>query len=228
MNDLDEQIQKLKASKQLPQHIAIIMDGNGRWAKHRGQPRPAGHLAGAAAVRRTVEAAPDLGITTLTLYAFSSENWKRPADEVQILSGMFEGRTTGTPIALVIENTDARSRDYENIKRQLRPGHADRIRRDGHFRRVDAGTRRNGAGGRTAAARTGGRFAPTPPFTDPPAATGGDDRFVRQAEIGVSQPDVDYLDDQAITIQAIPPSDGELRYRGCRAGTTSSRGISTS
>jgi undecaprenyl diphosphate synthase len=68
-----------------PLHVAIIMDGNGRWATTRGKPRRAGHRAGAAAVRRTVEAAPSLGINTLTLYAFSSDNWKRPADEVSSL-----------------------------------------------------------------------------------------------------------------------------------------------
>jgi undecaprenyl diphosphate synthase len=66
-------------------HVAIIMDGNGRWATRRGKPRRTGHRAGAAAVRRTVEAAPALGIATLTLYAFSSDNWKRPVEEVSNL-----------------------------------------------------------------------------------------------------------------------------------------------
>jgi undecaprenyl diphosphate synthase len=66
-------------------HVAIIMDGNGRWATRRGLPRSAGHRAGVAAVRRVVESAPDLGVTTLTLFAFSSDNWKRPAEEVQAL-----------------------------------------------------------------------------------------------------------------------------------------------
>ena len=69
-------------------HLAIIMDGNGRWAKARRLPRLAGHRAGVEAVRRVVEAAPDLGIEVLTLYAFSSENWKRPADEVADLMGL--------------------------------------------------------------------------------------------------------------------------------------------
>ncbi len=69
-------------------HLAIIMDGNGRWAKARRLPRVAGHRAGVEAVRRVVEAAPDLGIEVLTLYAFSSENWKRPADEVSDLMGL--------------------------------------------------------------------------------------------------------------------------------------------
>jgi undecaprenyl diphosphate synthase len=66
-------------------HAAIIMDGNGRWAQARGRSRPAGHLAGADAVRRTVEAAPDCGVDVLTLYAFSSDNWRRPLDEVGAL-----------------------------------------------------------------------------------------------------------------------------------------------
>jgi undecaprenyl diphosphate synthase len=72
----------------LPAHIAIIMDGNGRWAGRRNQPRVAGHRAGAAAVRATVEAAARLGIPYLTLYAFSTENWKRPRLEVEALMGL--------------------------------------------------------------------------------------------------------------------------------------------
>jgi len=71
-----------------PLHVAIIMDGNGRWAKSRGLPRTAGHKRGAEAVRRTVEAAREMGIGYLTLYAFSSENWKRPAGEVTDLMGL--------------------------------------------------------------------------------------------------------------------------------------------
>jgi len=64
-------------------HVAIIMDGNGRWATRRGLPRVAGHRAGVTAARRVVERAPDVGIRWLTLYAFSSDNWRRPADEVK-------------------------------------------------------------------------------------------------------------------------------------------------
>jgi len=69
-------------------HAAIIMDGNGRWAVERGLPRAAGHRAGVESVRRAVEAAPALGIGTLTLYAFSSANWERPAGEVRALLGL--------------------------------------------------------------------------------------------------------------------------------------------
>lgn len=72
----------------LPSHVAIIMDGNGRWAARRNQPRVAGHRAGAEAVRATVEAAARLGISYLTLYAFSTENWKRPRLEVEALMGL--------------------------------------------------------------------------------------------------------------------------------------------
>ena len=70
-------------------HVGIIMDGNGRWANARGWQRVAGHRAGARAVRKVVEAAPDLGIGTLTLYAFSTDNWKRPRPEVQALMQLF-------------------------------------------------------------------------------------------------------------------------------------------
>jgi len=74
--------------KQESLHVAIIMDGNGRWATGRGLPRTAGHRAGADAVRRVVEAAPKLGITTLTLFAFSSDNWRRPRAEVSALMAL--------------------------------------------------------------------------------------------------------------------------------------------
>jgi len=71
-------------------HVAIIMDGNGRWAEARGLPRIAGHRRGADAVRRTVESAVRLGVSTLTLYAFSSDNWKRPRAEVAALMDLLE------------------------------------------------------------------------------------------------------------------------------------------
>lgn len=71
-----------------PTHVAIIMDGNGRWAKARGLPRVAGHRRGADAVRRVVRGAGELGIPVLTLFAFSTENWSRPADEVSDLMGL--------------------------------------------------------------------------------------------------------------------------------------------
>jgi undecaprenyl diphosphate synthase len=72
----------------VPRHVAIIMDGNGRWAKQRGLPRAAGHRAGAEAVRRTLQAAVDHGVEVVTLYAFSSENWRRSDEEIADLTGL--------------------------------------------------------------------------------------------------------------------------------------------
>ncbi|HTJ89918.1 MAG TPA: polyprenyl diphosphate synthase [Acidocella sp.] len=74
------------SSRPIPLHVAIIMDGNGRWAAARGLPRAAGHREGAKAVRRTIEAAIAKGVRYLTLFAFSSENWRRPAEEVSDLT----------------------------------------------------------------------------------------------------------------------------------------------
>ncbi|MCR2746977.1 isoprenyl transferase [Limnobacter parvus] len=73
----------------IPKHVAIVMDGNGRWAKSRLMPRIAGHKRGVDAVKRTVEACCELGIEHLTLFAFSSENWRRPAEEVSLLMRLF-------------------------------------------------------------------------------------------------------------------------------------------
>jgi undecaprenyl diphosphate synthase len=72
----------------VPRHVAIIMDGNGRWAKARGLPHAAGHKQGAEAARRTLRAAGEAGVECLTLYAFSSENWRRPEDEINDLMGL--------------------------------------------------------------------------------------------------------------------------------------------
>jgi undecaprenyl diphosphate synthase len=74
---------------QVPAHVAVIMDGNGRWAKERGKVRLAGHKAGIGAVRETIRCASDVGVRYLTIYAFSSENWKRPEDEVRGLMDLF-------------------------------------------------------------------------------------------------------------------------------------------
>lgn len=74
----------------VPTHVAIIMDGNGRWAKARGLPRAAGHRAGSENLRRVLRAAADFGIRILTVYAFSTENWERPRQEVRVLLGLVE------------------------------------------------------------------------------------------------------------------------------------------
>ena len=92
-------------------HVAIIMDGNGRWATRRRLPRSAGHRAGVKTVRKVVEAAPGLGITTLTLFAFSSDNWRRPPDEVSALMrllSLYLGRETARCIEQGVRLDDSR------------------------------------------------------------------------------------------------------------------------
>ena len=87
----------------IPRHIAIIMDGNGRWAKQRFLPRIAGHKQGAEAVRKTVRACGELGVEQLTLFAFSSENWRRPKEEVKFLMDLFV-RTLEEEVAKLHQN----------------------------------------------------------------------------------------------------------------------------
>ena len=137
----------------LPRHIAIIMDGNGRWAQSRGLPRIAGHRRGAEAVRRTVTAAAEIGIPYLTLFGFSSENWKRPLDEIDDLMGLLRhylrgeiaelhgqgvrlrvigetGRLSADIITL-IDNAEALTRGSHNRGRGQERGSAARRRRRG-------------------------------------------------------------------------------------------------
>ena len=82
--------ESLSSSSHGARHVAIIMDGNGRWAKRRGMPRTVGHRAGVNALKRTVEAAPTLGVEWLTVFGFSTENWSRPASEVSELMGLLK------------------------------------------------------------------------------------------------------------------------------------------
>jgi len=89
-------------------HVAVVPDGNGRWAAVRQRPRTDGHRAGARAVRRTVEAAPGLGIGTLTMYAFSSDNWHRPEGEVLALMRLFEQYLRGESARCVVEGVRVR------------------------------------------------------------------------------------------------------------------------
>jgi undecaprenyl diphosphate synthase len=91
-----------------PSHVAIIMDGNGRWAESRGLPRLAGHKRGAERVREVVESCPDLGITHLTLFAFSTENWKRPVQEVTGLMRLFRRYIKKEGARLVAEGARVR------------------------------------------------------------------------------------------------------------------------
>jgi len=92
----------------LPRHVAIIMDGNGRWAKKRHLPRSAGHVAGVSTVRGIVRAASDIGLDYLTLYAFSSDNWKRPPTEVSHLMGLFRAYFRDDTDELVARNVRVR------------------------------------------------------------------------------------------------------------------------
>ena len=86
----DDLLQQLRLNGAVPRHVAVIMDGNGRWARERGRPREFGHRAGMRAVREAVEAAADVGVEVLNLFAFSQENWHRPQGEVAALMALLE------------------------------------------------------------------------------------------------------------------------------------------
>jgi undecaprenyl diphosphate synthase len=124
-----------------PRHVALIMDGNGRWAQRRGLPRAVGHREGVQALRRTIKAAPDLGVECLTVFGFSTENWSRPADEVSDLMGLVRafvgsdlnrldkagvrvkvlGRRKGLPndIAAIVERTEAQTAGNDKFLLQV-------------------------------------------------------------------------------------------------------------
>lgn len=113
---------ELVRSGKIPSHVAVIMDGNGRWAEERGLPRAAGHQAGIASVRDATRSARELGISHLTLYAFSTENWKRPGKEVSMLMGLLrkmlheeleEMRENGVRLN-VIGQTNALPKEVQN------------------------------------------------------------------------------------------------------------------
>jgi len=133
----------------VPRHVAIIMDGNGRWARQRHLPRIAGHRKGAAAVRATVQACGELGIEHLTLFAFSSENWRRPADEVSALMELF---------ATAIEQEVSRLHEHGVCFRVI----GDRARFEPRLQQLIADAESTTAGNRrmtlTIAANYGGRW----------------------------------------------------------------------
>src|SRR5213594_1669389 len=108
LSDLLHQIDR----NALPAHVAIIMDGNGRWARRRGLPRVAGHRAGINAVRQVVEGSAELGISVLTLYAFSVENWKRPHTEVATLMQLLKEF-----LSKELENIDKNNIQFRTIGR---------------------------------------------------------------------------------------------------------------
>lgn len=125
------------APAKAPRHVAIIMDGNGRWAKQRGRPRTFGHAEGVEALRRTVEAAGELGVQYLTVFGFSTENWRRPAEEVSALFDLLrlyvardldklaregvrvriigERKGLQADIAQIIENAEAKTRHNDKL-----------------------------------------------------------------------------------------------------------------
>ncbi|MEX6634162.1 isoprenyl transferase [Hyphococcus lacteus] len=110
-----------KSDLRAPKHVAIIMDGNGRWAKARGLTRTEGHKEGVEAARRSVEAARELGLTHLTLYSFSTENWRRPAGEIRDLMGLLREFIVGDLPRLKEENCRVRIiGDRENLSLDLR------------------------------------------------------------------------------------------------------------
>lgn len=86
----DDLLTQIRLQGAVPRHVAVIMDGNGRWARERHLPRPLGHRAGMRAVRETVEGAIEVGVEIVTLFAFSDENWQRPASEISALMGLLE------------------------------------------------------------------------------------------------------------------------------------------
>lgn len=124
-----------------PRHVALIMDGNGRWAQRRGLPRAVGHREGVQALRRTIKAAPELGVECLTVFGFSTENWSRPADEVSDLMGLVRafvgsdlnrldaagvqvrvlGRRKGLPddIAAIVARAEAQTADNRKFLLQV-------------------------------------------------------------------------------------------------------------
>jgi undecaprenyl diphosphate synthase len=87
---MSSNIEQLRPTRKAPRHVAIIMDGNGRWAQARGLPRYEGHRRGVEAVRRAVRAASEIGVSFLTIYSFSTENWSRPEEEVSLLMGLLK------------------------------------------------------------------------------------------------------------------------------------------
>ncbi len=133
----------------LPRHIAIVMDGNGRWAQHRGLPRAAGHRAGAQSVRRVVQACHERGIEVLTLFAFSSENWQRPASEVRLLLELFA--------AALRKETD-RAHEYNIRLRMIGDRSAFPRKLQQYIRRSEALTAENTGLNVVIAANYGGRW----------------------------------------------------------------------
>jgi undecaprenyl diphosphate synthase len=108
-NQADMSVKELLIPEKLPRHVAVIMDGNGRWAKQRGTARVFGHKNGVKAVREVTEAAAELGIDFLTLYAFSTENWRRPKNEVDALMSLLVSTIASEAKTLMKNNVQLKS-----------------------------------------------------------------------------------------------------------------------
>src|SRR3982750_1866876 len=160
--------QDIPSTGDVPRHVAIIMDGNGRWAKQRLLPRVAGHRKGVEAVRATVRRCAELGVEFLTLFAFSSENWRRPADEVTILMELFLRALKQEVVKL--HKNDIRFRVVGDVSRFDRP--IRELVTDG-----ERLTAQNSGLTLTVAANYGGRWdiaqAGRAVFAPPPRAPGG-------------------------------------------------------
>src|SRR3989304_4389728 len=163
------------APTRIPQHVAIIMDGNGRWARERGLPRMEGHRAGREAVRRTLEACRDLAIGNLTLYAFSTENWRRPNDEVEALMLLRRESVAAEAEELVKNGIRLRiSGDLDRLPPEIAAQLRDVMGRTRHNERLVLNFALNsgGGGGLVRAGARGGRGGgdgPPPPAAAPPA-----------------------------------------------------------
>ena len=131
----DEALLRQIAWERLPRHVGIIMDGNGRWAAQRGQPRVAGHRAGVEAVRASVDTAARLGLQALTLYAFSTENWKRPRYEVDALMRMLKRY-----LRLELDEIDRQNIRFQTIGRTAELAQSVRREIDRAVERTNANT----------------------------------------------------------------------------------------
>jgi len=182
---------EVPATGAVPRHVAIIMDGNGRWATSRHLPRVAGHAKGVDAVRRTVEACARAGVEYLTLFAFSSENWRRPADEVSVLMRLFitalereVGKLSENGIRLRVVGDTSR---FEPRLQEL-------------IEQAEAGTAANGRLTLTVAANYGGRWdlvqatrallAARPELAADPTRIGEDDIAAHLAMSWAPEPDL--------------------------------------
>ena len=176
----------LTAAPTAPRHVAIIMDGNGRWAKARSLPRTFGHRSGVNALKRTVEAAPDFGIEWLTVFGFSTENWRRPAGEVSELMKLMKAYVAsdldrlareGVRVHIIGRRDDLPADICEVIER------AERLTRDNHRFHLQVAFN---YGGRADIAEAARRYALS--LTDPSLAVASETAFERHLSTAAGPP----------------------------------------